>query len=85
MIGEEISDQLFYQIVRVGGLWINTQIDQKFSIVSIDNDRIVCKILSKLKRGAFKTPVEFALTKEMFKNYMSLKKDGFPPIFVRYR
>lgn len=80
-----IDDNVFKALVKVGSLWVNTLIDNKFVIVSNDNERIVCKSVVKLKRGHTKTLVEFALPKSLFIDYMTIKKDGVPPTFLKVR
>jgi hypothetical protein len=84
MYGNEISDHLFYQLVKEGSIFSNTLINQNFSIVSVTDDKITCRILSKLKRGHSKTPVEFTLSKTLFKQYMSLTGQSIPT-FVKVR
>jgi hypothetical protein len=81
----KMNDNVFKALVKVGSLWVNTLIDNKFVIVSNDNDRIVCRTASKLKRGHTKTPVEFALPKTLFIDYMIIKKDGVAPTFLKVR
>jgi hypothetical protein len=80
-----ISDAMFNSLVKQGSLWVNTLIDQRFVIVSNDNNRVVCKSMSKLKRGHSKTPVEFALPKTLFIDYMMVKHNGKPPTFLKVR
>jgi hypothetical protein len=81
----KMEDNFFKAFVKVGSLWVNTLIDNKFVIVSNDNERIVCKSVVKLKRGHSKTPVEFALPKSLFIDYMTIKKDGVAPTFLKVR
>jgi ERCC4-type nuclease len=80
-----VSDDFFNQFVKVGSLFLNTQINQNFSIVSIDDEKVTCRILAKLKRGQSKKPVEFTLTRTLFKDYMSLKNKDTIPTFVKVR
>lgn len=85
MMNNIVSDEFFNQFVKVGSLFLNTQINQNFSIVSIDEEKVICRILAKLKRGQSKKPVEFTLTKTLFKDYMSLKNKDTIPTFVKVR
>jgi len=85
MMNNIVSDDFFNQFVKVGSLFLNTQINQNFSIVSIDDEKVTCRILAKLKRGQSKKPVEFTLTRTLFKDYMSLKNKDTIPTFVKVR
>lgn len=80
-----IDEKLFNAIVKPNGLWINTLIDQKFVITSIDENNVYCRAVVKLKRGYSKSPVDFQLPKTLFWDYSEIKVEGQTPTFVRIR
>ena len=80
-----MSDKFFKSFAKVGSIFLNTQINQKFSVISISDDKVTCRILSKLKRGQIKTPVEFTLNKRLFEDYTSIKGNAIVPTFLKVR
>ena len=69
-------------LIKPQALFMNALTNQKFMVVKVEDGKVFCRTMSKLKRGQAKTPVEFTLDYELFGKYLEWTETKEPTFVV---